>query len=314
MSSKSKQKPAEKKSGGAHKMLTRIIVGIGCSLFAIFFLCLLGHGEGRWIGLVISAVGFLGMHEVLGVSGFKNKVLTAVMMIFAICMPIYYSFGIKDILEEKISGISGMIAAVYIFTVLILMLKMYDTTRFEHVAIGLFMSFAIPLSMLTLLFTYDFMQSRSDIFSTAQGVYVVLMAMYCAWLCDTFALFIGSAFGKHKMAPKISPKKSVEGAIGGVVGTTVFALITYFICRKFYFHADVIDTIKWWMVLIIVPCVCVMGMCGDLAASVIKRNYGVKDFGTLLPEHGGALDRVDSFLFTMPATYVIVRFLTEVFA
>ena len=139
---------------------------------------------------------------------------------------------------------------------------------------------------------------------------VEIMPMFCAWLCDTFALFIGRSFGKHKMAPKISPKKSVEGAIAGIVGTTVSGMIAFFVCDHFFFLTD---TIRWWMVLAYMPVGCIMGMCGDLAASVIKRNYGVKDFGTLFPEHGGAMDRVDSFLFTMPSMYILMNILLSIF-
>ena len=128
--------------------------------------------------------------------------------------------------------------------------------------------------------------------------------MYAAWLCDTFAYFIGSKFGKRKLAPKISPKKSIEGAVAGVVGTTVVAVITYFICDHFYFR---LDTVNVWMVIFSMLFLTVLGMCGDLSASVIKRNYGEKDFGNLFPGHGGVLDRIDSFLFTMPGMYVILQ-------
>ena len=146
------------------------------------------------------------------------------------------------------------------------------------------------------------------LFSKSSEVFVILIAMYCAWLCDTFCLFSGMAFGKHKLAPRISPKKTIEGSVGGVIGTTVFSIATWAIFNKWFF---VTDTIKWWMVLAIVPVVCVMGMFGDLSASVLKRNYGVKDYGTLFPEHGGAMDRIDSYLFTMPTMYITVRLITE---
>lgn len=309
--SNTKTAPAEKKSGGAKKWLVRIGVGLACALFAIGLLVIIGYGYIRYLGIVMAAVSALGMHEVLGVSGCKNRTMTHIMMTFAAILPMYYTFGVNKWLEAKISGASGMIAIAYILITLMLMLKMYSVTRFEHMAIGLFLSFGIPLSVLSLYFLYEYMEA-CGVYTRAQVVVTLLLAMYAAWLTDTCALFVGSAMGKHKMAPNISPKKSVEGAVGGALGTTVISMISYFIAWKFYFPADAV--IKWWMVLIIVPCVCVFGMCGDLAASVIKRNYGVKDFGTLLPEHGGILDRIDSFIFAMPATYLIVRLLTEIFA
>ena len=125
-----------------------------------------------------------------------------------------------------------------------------------------------------------------------------------AFVTDTGAYLGGSVFGKHKLAPKISPKKTVEGAIGGVSGVVVLSLITYVICDIFYFTND---TIKAWMVIPAVIFLCIIGMCGDLSASVIKRNFGEKDFGTLFPGHGGVLDRIDSFLVTMPAMYALLE-------
>ena len=130
--------------------------------------------------------------------------------------------------------------------------------------------------------------------------------MFSAWISDTFAYFVGRKFGKHKLAPKISPKKSVEGAVGGVLGNVVVCVIAFIICDRFFFA---MDTIKLWMVIVASPVVSALGMMGDLSASVIKRNFGEKDFGNLFPGHGGVLDRVDSFLVTMPVTYVFVQIL-----
>ena len=285
-------------------MLVRIVVGVICALFAIGLLTLIGNGLGAFVCIVVALVSALCVHEIMGVSQCKNKILTWVNMIFAFCVPLYIGFD----LERFIPVAPGLIIGIYILAVLILMLKTYDCTKFENVAIGLFASIVIPVSASSLLLTYEFMDKYPQIFSKSSEVFVILMAMYCAWLCDTFCLFSGMAFGKHKLAPNISPKKTIEGSVGGVIGTTVFALVTWAIFNKWFFR---FDTIKWWMVLIIVPVVCVMGMFGDLSASVLKRNYGVKDYGTLLPEHGGAMDRIDSYLFTMPTTYIIVRILTE---
>ena len=128
--------------------------------------------------------------------------------------------------------------------------------------------------------------------------------MYCAWMSDTWAYFVGSKLGKHKLAPKISPKKSVEGAIGGVFGTALFCVVTYLICDHFYFY---LETLNVWMVLFGSIVLAILGMCGDLSASVIKRNFGEKDFGNLFPGHGGVLDRIDSFLVTMPSLYVMIQ-------
>lgn len=285
-------------------MLVRIIVGVVCAVFAIGLIALIGNGYGAYVCIVVSVFSALCVHEIMGVSQCKNKILTRVNMVFAACVPLYLGFD----LGRFIPVAPGIIIGIYILAVMILMLATYEKTKFENVAIGLFASTAIPVSASCLMLTFQFMDKYPVLFSKSSEVFVILIAMYCAWLCDTFCLFSGMAFGKHKLAPRISPKKTIEGSVGGVIGTTVFSIATWAIFNKWFF---VTDTIKWWMVLAIVPVVCVMGMFGDLSASVLKRNYGVKDYGTLFPEHGGAMDRIDSYLFTMPTMYIIVRLITE---
>ena len=286
-------------------MKTRVIVGVLCALFAIGCLVLTGYGYGVYLSIIISAVSGICIHEIFGVTGCKNKVLEVVSIIFSVLVCPYFAFGI----DKKIGISTGIIFAIYILALLIIMLKMYDKTRFEHIAISVFCPAAIPMAMGCLIRVSTFSSAYPEIFRPANCVFFILMAMYCAWLCDTFALFSGKGFGKHKLAPNISPKKTVEGAIGGIVGTTLVSMITWFFFDRFYFANDFI---KWWMVIIGIPVICIMGMCGDLAASVIKRNYGVKDFGNLLPGHGGAMDRVDSFLFTMPSMYILIQIILSV--
>ncbi len=286
-------------------MKVRIAVGIALALFAIGMLVCAGFGYEEVMTVPIVLLSVICVHEILGISGCKNKVMTYLMMAFAALLDVFVCLQLDRFLPFS----PAILVAIYVIAVLILMLKMYDNTRFEHVASGLVASIGVSLSLSSVVMTVHFLEGY-EIFSRSNIIYILLMPMFCAWLCDTFALFIGRAFGKHKMAPKISPKKSVEGAIAGIVGTTVSGLIAFIICDRFFFTTD---TIKWWMVLIYMPVGCVMGMCGDLAASVIKRNYGVKDFGTLFPEHGGAMDRVDSFLFTMPSMYILLKILVSVF-
>jgi phosphatidate cytidylyltransferase len=118
----------------------------------------------------------------------------------------------------------------------------------------------------------------------------VLLILICTWMNDTFAYFAGRAFGKHKMAPKISEKKTWEGFIGGAVGTIAMP----FVLRSFLGNISTAD-ILW----VAIPCV-VLAPVGDLIESKVKRIYGAKDSGSLLPGHGGFLDRIDALLLTVP--------------
>ncbi len=133
------------------------------------------------------------------------------------------------------------------------------------------------------------------------GKYVVWLIFLCSWGCDTCAYLVGVMFGKHKMAPVLSPKKSVEGGIGGVAGAALLGFIYAYIFQ---------EHIALEHPLILFPAVCAVGglisQIGDLAASGIKRNHEIKDYGTLIPGHGGILDRFDSVIITAPIIYYFI--------
>lgn len=134
------------------------------------------------------------------------------------------------------------------------------------------------------------------------GIYLVWLVFLCSWGSDTCAYCVGVLFGKHKMAPKLSPKKSIEGGIGGVVGAALlFGLYTYFVINPFS-----PENIK--MDLIGAMCLGAIGalvsMIGDLAASAIKRDFEIKDYGKLIPGHGGIMDRFDSVIIVAPFIFL----------
>lgn len=281
-------------------MKVRIITGVTCALIVIMLLVFTGLGYQGVMSIPMGAFAAIAAYEVMRVSKCKNKVLTAVSMIAAAIGPAYVDFGLQQYIPIPFSSI----VIIYVIALLIIMLKFYDTTKFEHVALALFASLIIPGALGTFFKVRDLCVEYPDLFQRSHCVFLILSAMYSAWMSDTWAYFVGSKFGKHKLAPKISPKKSVEGAIGGVVGNALFCVVTYFICDYTCFRND---TLNVWMIFAGSIILTVLGMCGDLSASVIKRNFGEKDFGNLFPGHGGVLDRIDSFLVTMPALYVMIE-------
>ena len=134
-----------------------------------------------------------------------------------------------------------------------------------------------------------------------RGAYIVWLVFLCSWGCDTCAYCVGVLFGKHKMSPKLSPKKSVEGAVGGVVGSVLLTFLYVWIFRS---AMDV--TLNEAVILSAISGVgALISMVGDLTASAIKRNYEIKDYGNLIPGHGGILDRFDSVIFTAPIIYYL---------
>ncbi len=123
-----------------------------------------------------------------------------------------------------------------------------------------------------------------------------------AVLCDTFALFGGMAFGKHKLAPVISPNKTVEGSVTGSVVATLIAVGAWFLLKDYIGYSLLPFTVT-------VAACTVVAQIGDLSASFIKREAGIKDFGNFIPGHGGALDRIDSLMFSIPTAYILLTML-----
>ncbi len=281
-------------------MKVRIITGLICALIVIMLLVFTGLGYQGAMSIPMGIIAAIAAYEIMRVSKCKNKVLTGVSMAVAAIGPAFVDFDLGKVIPVPVS----VLAIAYVILLLLIMLKGYEKTKFEHVALALFGSVVIPGSLGTFFEVRDLCVDYPDLFQRSHTVFLILCAMYCAWMSDTCAYFAGRFFGKHKLSPKISPKKTVEGAIGGVIGTVFFCVVTFLVCDCFYF---VLDTVNVWTVAIASAIIAVLGMCGDLSASVIKRNFGEKDFGNLFPGHGGVLDRIDSFLVTMPCTYAFIK-------
>jgi len=131
-----------------------------------------------------------------------------------------------------------------------------------------------------------------------QGQYLIWLVFIISWFCDTFAYYAGRFFGKRKLCPEVSPKKTVAGAIGGVLGGTVGVILWGIIVP--------VKGINWYELIILGIVGTVISQIGDLVASSIKRHVGIKDYGKIMPGHGGILDRFDSILYTAPLVYYYI--------
>lgn len=139
------------------------------------------------------------------------------------------------------------------------------------------------------------------------GIYIVWMIFISSWICDSCAYLTGITIGKHKMTPKLSPKKSIEGAVGGVIGAAVVGgLYGYFVVEGAVANQEIT-----WIFVLIGTIGAMISQVGDLAASAIKRNHEIKDYGHLIPGHGGIMDRFDSVIFTSPMIYALALLLIE---
>lgn len=132
-----------------------------------------------------------------------------------------------------------------------------------------------------------------------EGGYLIISIFVAIWICDSAAFFLGSAFGKHKLFPRVSPNKSWEGAIAGFV----FSVITMIVAKLI-----LLDRLTFLDSIIIGIIVGIIGQLGDLVESLMKRDAGIKDSSNLIPGHGGILDRFDSLLFTAPSVYLYLYF------
>lgn len=257
---------------------------------------------------VIAMFAATAVWEVMKCAQVKNKGLMVLSTAFAAGFPFFAAPGalMPLVTAEALTKITGdvpttAIMVVYALALLLIMLKGYDHTKFEHVAIGFTASVLIPFALTTVIHFRD-LYLVSDLFTKEAGIYILFIGAISAWGTDSGAYLAGRAFGKHKMAPKISPKKTIEGAVGGIVFSLALNLIAFFLFERITNQ----QPMPWYLVVIITIPISFLGMMGDLSASVIKRNYGVKDFGKLFPGHGGVMDRVDSALFTFSALYAII--------
>ena len=160
--------------------------------------------------------------------------------------------------------------------------------KFNQIMAALFGGFAIGYAFSAFL--------RLNAMGLSRGW--LLLPFILSFACDTFAYFVGCSIGKHKLAPKVSPKKSVEGSIGGLAGNVLCGLLFAFI----------VGGISYGNMVILALACGVVAQIGDLSFSLIKREYGVKDYGKLFLAHGGVLDRFDSVLFVAPVIEMILQF------
>lgn len=138
-----------------------------------------------------------------------------------------------------------------------------------------------------------------------RGIYVVWTLLISSWGCDTFAYLVGVLIGRKKIFPVLSPKKSLEGCVGGVLGSALLGwLYGYFFAGQAFGENH-----RAWGVALICGVGALMSMAGDLTASAVKRNMQIKDYGVLIPGHGGIMDRFDSMIVTAPMTYFLTIFL-----
>ncbi len=278
-------------------MKQRVITAL---IFGIIFIGALLLMNTVIFPVFVAVLSVMAVYEIEKAVRLSNKLIISASLVISAAIPFVTHFGIK------INTAAFM--CIYVVMMLIFMLVLYEKTKFEQAVIAIFSSVCVPFSFSLMIIFRDAHKHFSG-FTPKDGVYLLILAFCASWATDIFAYFVGSKLGKHKLCPKISPKKSVEGAIGGVVGAALVNVLILFIFRKCVFEQA--SLISYPAVAVLSVVLSVVSMFGDLAASTIKRNFGIKDFGKLLPGHGGIMDRFDSALFVMPVLYAAVSLMNN---
>ena len=246
----------------------------------------------------IALVAAIGVFELTKAFEVKNNIFRALSVIISAALPFWFEY------KDKLSFIPLFpVVTVVVIASLIIMVLDFERLKFEQVACSLCAAVFVPSALSCIILFRDVYLNFPEAYKKSDGVFFILFGFFCCWLSDTFAFFAGKFFGKHKLSPVISPKKTIEGAIGGVIGTALINTILFFVFRNSF---DLSQKVSLPVVIISSVCLSVVSIFGDLAASTIKRHHGIKDFGNLLPGHGGVMDRFDSSCFVFPALYSIV--------
>ncbi len=241
-------------------------------------------------------------------------VMTGIVMLVSV-VGLYEFFKAAGLLQHKLLCLFGFLAAliipvgsylapgtslaiVYLYVVLLfcLMLASKKKITFTHLAIVLIGLLYIPyfLSHILYIRTMQF------------GNFYVWLVFLGAFMTDSCAFFAGKALGRHKLCPNISPKKTVEGAIGGVVGCGLSFILFGIIINAFFTPWLAGQQMNLWMLFVLGIFAAMVSEIGDLVASMIKRQFGIKDFGNILPGHGGILDRCDSIVLVAPLIFLFI--------
>ena len=252
--------------------------------------------------LVVAAITLIAIHEIYAALGFEKKEwpLYGVFVPYTLLIMLS-SYQVWRRLVMPASFLIVLFFAIYLVVrhASVSFAKTSGLVMFSGIVIFCFYSF-IRLKELLPVETYGY-----------DAMFCILLILCFAWGGDSCAYFAGRAFGKHKLCPQVSPKKTVEGAIGGVLGTMVFGVVVTLIYsiaanRMEAFTRSNIG-VSMYVIIALLACVAaVLGIYGDLFASVVKRQCGIKDYGTIFPGHGGILDRFDSVMFIAPFVTMVV--------
>lgn len=271
-------------------MKTRVI---SATIAIALLILVLAFSSTVILPIALALLGLIAVYEIFTVSKATNNIILLVASaLYVIATPV-------------ITYISGsmnfaLILALFIYLMLfaVSMLMYFNKTNIVR---------SFFSALLVMLFAFS-TGACVELINKEKAAYYFVIAALCAWVTDTAALFVGKYFGSRKLAPVLSPNKTVEGALGGVIFCVLISVL-YSLFHTLFLNTDV-SKVPNFVAILFVPLVAsVIGIIGDLFFSAIKRYFNIKDYGNIMPGHGGVLDRFDSFIFTSSFIAIIVRYI-----
>ncbi len=268
-------------------MKTRILSGIigFCILAPMLY-----FSNTYAFSIAISVASVIAVYEMLKCIGIQKLV--------SVSIPLYLIAAVTPVGAHYYRASAEKFPAVALIVVFCLLIYYFANIVFRHnpplheIITGIVSVFYVLSGLTTLILLRD----------GEGGEWILILVFIAAWVTDIFAYFCGVLFGKNKLIPHVSPKKTIEGSIGGIVFCTLaFAGYGLLVSRFTDYSANYILMIMCGIILSVVSQV------GDLIMSVIKRHYNIKDYGKLIPGHGGVLDRFDSIIAVSLVLYVILQ-------
>lgn len=236
------------------------------------------------IALALMVLSGIGAYEMMKCVGATKEKFFLELTVIAAMLSVLWHYSRPDYIT--------LLWTLYVVAAFIYAIVKAGEVKFVQILAGIFAAVLIPYSFSAFLRLNATGLHRAYLF----------LPFILSFACDTFAYFAGLCFGKHKLAPKVSPKKTIEGSVGGICGNVVCGLLFAFVMDRFL-NAG----IGYGAMVILALCCAVVAQVGDLSFSLIKREFGVKDYGKLFLEHGGVLDRFDSVLFVTPVIELVLQ-------
>ncbi len=291
-------------------MLTRIISATAG--IAILAVVLVFHST-IVLPITVAAMIAIMLYELLRAVKLHTCIpILAPVELCGISMPLiyskYYEQSIVDYVEDSVNTvsingdvtlISFAVTLAAVFVIFLTWLKKHNEIRCEQVFFAIAVMILIPQAMTTMVCI--------ERYSPDNGLFLLIMGLCGAWIADTGAYFTGVAIGKHKLCPEISPKKTIEGFVGGLVITGLVFVGAFALYVNKLAKTEIEIAYVSYIAIFALGVICaVIGTIGDLSASLVKRQCGIKDYGKIMPGHGGLVDRFDSVLFVLPTFYAFV--------